>query len=171
MIWSIFTCFWAVNHWSLYIYIDFIYGWQKCQPQYKNIWKTKFLEAYNSETKSHKHIVSIQKKSYFDVLFQILSNIFNFLFSDDSVVPKLIQNLWRLWYWFVISWPISWVKVTVSPESVGFLVLISFSIGESDRSKSNRDSEDNAFLHIFHQGEGGTENKLNGLSWINRILK
>ena len=171
MIWSIFTCFWAVNHWSLYIYIDFIYGWQKCQPQYKNIWKTKFLEAYNSETKSHKHIVSIQKNLILMCSFRFYQTFLIFFFSDDSVVPKLIQNLWRLWYWFVISWPISWVKVTVSPESVGFLVLISFSIGESDRSKSNRNSEDNAFLHIFHQGEGGTENKLNGLSWINRILK
>ena len=34
---------------------------KKCQPQYKNNGKTKFLEAYNSETKSHTHIVSIYK--------------------------------------------------------------------------------------------------------------
>ena len=52
------------------------------------------------------------------------------------------------------------------PESMGFVVLISFSIGQSDRSKSNRNSEDNAFLHTFPYGGGGgggggTENKLN----------
>ena len=32
---------------------------KKCQPQYENNGKTKFLEAYNSETKSHTHIVSV----------------------------------------------------------------------------------------------------------------
>ena len=62
---SIFTCFLAVSHCSLCIYIE---KSKKCEPQYKNNEKTKFLEAYNSGTKSHRHSFNI-KNSYFDVLF------------------------------------------------------------------------------------------------------
>ena len=51
------------------------------------------------------------------------------------------------------------VKIKTSSESVGLVVLIFFSIGESNGSKSNINSEDFAFLHTFPYG--GTGNKLN----------
>ena len=49
------------------------------------------------------------------------------------------------------------VKVKLSSKSVGPVVLISSSIGESDGSKSNKNSEDCAFLHTLPYG--GTESK------------
>ena len=47
----------------------------------------------------------------------------------------------------------------ISLEGVGLVVLISSFIGESDGSKSNKNSDDYAFLYTFHTR--GTENKLN----------
>ena len=69
--------------------------------------------------------------------------------NPSSVEPKLIQNLQISRNDLLFHGQSDGVKIKFSLECVRLVVLISSSIGESSWSKSNRNSEDYAFLYTF----------------------